>query len=73
MSIWQKFLEKWNKWIEDLKAFSAKRWGTIWVICALIAGGGFLSAIMGWPFAFFVPAWILFVAYLLKKGYKGEV
>ena len=71
MKIWNDFVAKWDGWVADAQEFSAKHWATIWVIGVLIAGGGVLSAIFGWPFAFFVPAWFVFVAYLLKKKYKG--
>jgi len=66
-----KIMLRLKEWIVDAQEFSAKRWGTIWVICALVAGGGLLSAFFGWGFAFFVPAWLVFVAYMLKRKYKG--
>lgn len=71
MKIWDDFVAKWDGWIADLQKFSAERWGTIWVVCTLVAGGGLLSAFFGWPFAFFVPAWLILVAYVMKKKYKG--
>jgi hypothetical protein len=71
MKFWDKFLLKWKEWIADAQEFSAKRWKTIIVLCGLIAGGGFLAAVFGWPFALIVPLWLIFVAYVLKKKYKG--
>ncbi|HUU86412.1 MAG TPA: hypothetical protein VMX17_01495 [Candidatus Glassbacteria bacterium] len=71
MKIWDDFITKWNGWIADLQKFSAERWGTIWVIGGLVAGGGFLAAVFGWPFALIVPAWLVLVAYVMKKKYKG--
>lgn len=71
MGLWDKFLLKWKEWIADAQEFSAKHWKLIWVIGALVAGGGLLAAIFGWPFALIVPLWLVFTAMVLKKGYKG--
>ena len=71
MNFWNKFLLKWKEWIVDAQQFSGKHWKTIVAICGLMAGGGLLAAVFGWPFAFFVPVWVMFAAYVLKRKYKG--
>jgi len=71
MNFWEKFLVKWNEWIKDAQEYSFKHWKTIVMLCGLIAGGGLLAAVFGWPFALIVPLWLIFVAYVLKKKYKG--
>jgi hypothetical protein len=71
MKFWDNFVAKWQGWLEDAKEFSYNRWGTIWFVGALVAGGGLLSAFFGWGFAFFVPGWLVLVAFMLKKKYKG--
>ena len=71
MKFWDDFVAKWDGWVADLQKFSAERWGTIWVVGVFIAGGGFLSAVFGWPFALIVPGWLILVAFMMKKRYKG--
>jgi len=72
MNIWQKFLEKWKSWVAELGEFSYKKWGTIWVVGALVAGGRLVSAFFGWPFALLVPLFLIFFAFLLRKEYKKK-
>jgi len=64
------FFDKFKVWVDSLKKVSFEYWNTIWVVNVVLAGGGILAAFFGWVFAIIVPAWLIFVAFVLKKSYK---
>jgi hypothetical protein len=64
-------MEFFKNWIKQLQELSGKNFKTIVFACVLVTAGGILATFFGWPFATFVPAWIVFVAFVLKKKYKG--
>ena len=51
--------DKLNSLIYDLGKFDYEHWPSYFLVVLLVAGGGLFSAFLGWPFAVFVPLFIL--------------
>jgi hypothetical protein len=66
--------DKATNWIEGIQnsfgKFVSQNWGIYWVALSVIAAGGIVGDLLGWPFSLFVPGWFLLVGYVMKKKYN---
>lgn len=66
-------ISKVTDWVEEVQGsfgkFVSENWKTYWVALAVIAGGGIIGDLFGWPFSLFVPGWFVLVGYVMKKKY----
>lgn len=67
-----KLSDKLNEFWDIFGSFVYTYWGLYWIVLLLVMVGGVLSAFFGWPFALFVPAWLLFAGYIMKIRYKKK-
>lgn len=65
--------DKINSLMDDLGKFAYEHWVTYWMVVLAVALGGVLSAILGWPFAVFVPLFILWVGFVARSRYKKNL
>ncbi len=65
--------DKINSLMSDLGKFASEHWFIYWLVVMPIALGGVLSAIFGWPFAVFVPLFILWVGFIARNVYKKKI
>ena len=69
-------MKKISDWLNEIYAtfgkFVAEHWTAYWVVLAIISGGGFIGHFFGWAFSLFVPAWFLFVGFVLSRKYKNK-
>lgn len=66
--------EKITEWLNEIYAtfgkFVAEHWVAYWGVLAIITAGGFIGHFFGWAFSLFVPAWFVFVGWVLSRKYK---
>lgn len=62
-----------NSLMGDPGKFAYEYWPTYLHVELVVAIGGVLSAILGWPFAVFVPLFILWVGFVAKNRYKKQL
>lgn len=72
MGFFDSISDKINALMEDLGKFAAEHWGSYLIVILAITLGGVLSAIFGWPFAVFVPLFILWMGFVARNRYKRK-
>jgi len=73
MGLFDGISKKINSLMEDLGKFASEHWGSYLIVVLAVALGGVLSAIFGWPFAVFVPLFILWVGFVARSRYKRKL
>lgn len=73
MGLFDKISDRINSLMEDLGKFAAEHWGSYLIVVLAVTLGGVLSAILGWPFAVFVPLFILWVGFVARNRYQRKV
>jgi hypothetical protein len=68
-----KFFDNITDWLEGVYSsfgkFVSEHWFMYWVVLAIIAAGGVIGDLFGWPFSLFVPGWFVLVGWVMKKKY----
>ena len=59
-----------KKYLAQLQEMCAKNFKTILSVAVLVAAGGLSTLFIGTVGSIIVPAWIVFMAFVLRKGYK---
>jgi hypothetical protein len=72
-----KFFDEISTWLNDVYAtfgqFVSKNWAVYWLVAAIIAGGGIIGDLFGWPFSLFVPGFFVYAGWLMKRKYEKSV
>lgn len=64
--------DKINSLMKDLGKFVSEHWGSYLIVVLSVTLGGVLSVIFGWPFAVFVPLFILWMGFVARNRYKRK-
>jgi hypothetical protein len=65
--------DKINSLMLDLGKFAYEHWMTYIMVILCVVMGGVLSALWGWPFAVFVPLFILWIGLAARNQYKRKL
>lgn len=69
MSVFDNVSDWLNDIYESFGKFVSEHWFMYWVALAIVAAGGVIGDLFGWPFSLFVPGWFVLVGWVMKRKY----